>query len=162
MDLAMNEDVSRDEIARLALPVRLVLVDPPAGVDFGIQRGRGSAFETAFVQQRTRGDIVFDFSITVVGDGKSGSPDFRGPFVQGPRAARFVYVGVGTFAGQIDSCWSRRMKVQLQGITWPLVRQATSRSGARLVARIPGTGRDGGPSCATVKLLGEWRTIGDS
>ena len=27
------------------VPIRLVLIDPPAGVDFGIQRGRGAQYE---------------------------------------------------------------------------------------------------------------------
>jgi uncharacterized protein DUF5990 len=45
--------------------IRLVLVDPPPGVDFGIQRGAGTDYESVFVQQRKRGDVSFDFSLTV-------------------------------------------------------------------------------------------------
>ena len=52
------------------LPVRLVLVDPPSGVDFGIQRGRGAEYETVCVQQRTRGDVCFDFFLTVADNRK--------------------------------------------------------------------------------------------
>jgi Family of unknown function (DUF5990) len=43
------------------VPIRLVLVDPPPGVDFGVQRGHGREFETLFVQQRRQRDIFFDF-----------------------------------------------------------------------------------------------------
>ena len=139
--------------------IRLVLVDPPAGVDFGIQRGAGTDYESVFVQQRKRGDVSFDFSLTVVDNRKDGLPNFQGPFAQGPPAGRFIYVDVGTYAGQKDTQWSRRMKVPLQGVTWPLIRKAMSKSGYKLSARIPGTGKDGGPNCATVRLIGEWQVI---
>ena len=47
------------------VPIRLVLIDPPAGVDFGIQRGRGAQYEAVSVQQRKRRDVSFDFSLAV-------------------------------------------------------------------------------------------------
>jgi len=140
------------------VPFRLILVDPPADVDFGIQRGRGAQYETLFVQRRTQRDISFDFSVAVAGSGRNGLPNFQGPFVQGPPGGRFIYVDVGTYAGQKDTCWSRRMKVPLDGVTWTLIRKA-ARPGHRLSARIPGTGKDGGPSCATVHLLGDWQVF---
>ena len=139
--------------------IRLVLVDPPPGIDFGIQRGRGAQYETLFVQQRTQGDISFDFSLTVSESRKDGMPNFQGPFAQGPPVDRFVYVDVGTYAGQKDTHWARRMKVPLEGITWALIRKAISKQGSRLSARIPGKGKDGGPNCATVQLLGGWQII---
>ena len=137
--------------------IRLVLVDPPAGVDFGIQRGAGTDYESVLVQQRKRGDLSFDFSMTVVENRKDGLPNFQGPFAQGPPAGRFIYVDVGTYAGQKNTRWSRRMKVPLQGLTWPLIRKVMDKPDAKLSARIPGTGKDGGPNCATVKLLGTWQ-----
>ena len=141
------------------VPIRLVLVDPPPGIDFGIQRGGGAQYEILFVQRRKRGDVVFDFSLTVADNRKDGLPNFKGPFAQGPLASRFIYVDVGTYAGQKDTPWSRRMKVPLQGITWPLIHKAMSKPEHKLSARIPGTGKDGGPSCATVQLLGDWQVI---
>jgi hypothetical protein len=56
--------------------IRIILVDPPAGVDFGVQRGRGAKYETLQVQRRTRGDIVFDLSLTVNDSRKDGPPNF--------------------------------------------------------------------------------------
>jgi uncharacterized protein DUF5990 len=142
------------------LPIRLVLVDPPSGIDYGIQRGSGAQYETLFVQQRKKkGDVIFDFSLAVADGRKDGLPNFKGPFAQGPPTGRFIYVDVGTYAGQKDTPWSRRMKIPLQGITWALIKKVTSKPGHRLIARIPGTGKDGGPSCATVKLLGNWEVI---
>lgn len=141
------------------LSIRLVLVDPPPGVTFGVQRGGGIRYETLFMQQIQHGDVTLDFSLTVTENRKDGLPDFKGPFVQGPPASRFIYVDVGTYAGQIDRPWSRRMKVPLQGITWALIRQATSKTGNELLARIPGKDKDGGPNCATVELLGHWEVM---
>ena len=143
------------------VPIRLVLIDPPAGVDFGIQRGRGAAYEAVFVQQRKRGDVSFDFSL-VVADGQAhGRPNFMGVFAQGPPARRFVYTDVGTYAGQKDTSWARRMIVPLEGITWELIQKTVRKPGYRLSARIPGTGKDGGPNCATVQLLDGWEVIPD-
>jgi hypothetical protein len=140
------------------LPLRLVLVDPPANVDYGIQRGRGSKYEAMFVQQRTRGDVGFDFSINA---SKSGAPNFSGDFVQGTPARRFIYVDVGTCAGQKNTPWSRRMIVLLNGITREQINKAL-KPGHRLSARIQGTGKDGGPSCATVPLIDGWNVIKDA
>lgn len=139
------------------LPIRLVLVSPPTGIDYGIQHGRGADYETRFVQQAKDGDVIFDFSLIVSDNRKDGLPNFKGPFAQGPPVSRFIYVDVGTYAGQKGTPWSRRMKIPLQGITWALIKQVVSKPGHALLARIPGTGKDGGPSCATVQLLGSWQ-----
>ena len=100
-------------------------------------------------------DLVFDFPITVEDKGRGAPPNFLGPFAQGPADGRFVYVGVGTYAGQKDTPWSRRMKIPLAGISWPLIRRVLDGHG-RVGVRIPGTGKDGGPNCATVRPLGPW------
>jgi hypothetical protein len=141
------------------VPIRLVLVDPPRGVDFGIQRGSGARYETMFVQQVKKRDVIFDFSLTVTENQKDALPNFKGPFVQGPPVNRFIYIDVGTYAGQKGTEWSRRMKIPLQGITWGLIKKAMSSPGQRLLARIPGKARDGGPNCATVNLLEPWDVI---
>jgi len=141
------------------LSVRIILVDPPADVDFGVQHGRGAKYETLQVQKRTRGDIVFNFSLTVNDSRKDGLPNFTGPFAQGPPDGRFLYLDVGTYAGQKDTPWSRRIKIPLKDITWPLVKKATATAGLALAAKIPGRGRDGSPSCATVKLVEAWQVV---
>jgi hypothetical protein len=143
------------------VPIRLVLIDPPAGVDFGIQRGRGARYETVLVQQRKRRDVSFDFSLAVADSRKDGQPNFMGTFAQGPPARRFVYIDVGTYAGQKDTSWARRMIVPLERITWELIQKAVRKPGYRLSARIPGRGTDGGPNCATVQLLGGWEIVPD-
>jgi hypothetical protein len=140
------------------IKIRLVLVNPPVDVAFGIQKGHGAKYETVLIQLGGKGDLQFDFEL----DLKSASgraPIFVGPFAQGTATDRFVYIGVGTFAGQADSVWSRRIKIPLSGITKTLVREVLSKQGHRLVARIPGTGRDGTPSCATTRILDAWKVV---
>jgi len=139
------------------LPIRLILIDAPAKIDYGIQRGRGANYETILVQQRKRGEVTFDFSITVSDNGKS-APNFGGDFVQGTPARRFIYIDVGTYAGQKNTPWSRRMIVLLKDITRAQINRAL-KPRHRLSATIQGTGKDGGPSCATVPVLGGWKVI---
>jgi hypothetical protein len=132
-----------------SVTLRIVLLQPPADVDFGLQSGRGSAYETVQKQRSAGSDLAFEFETSV----KEG-PDFTGPFVQGPKSERFVYIDIGTYAGQVDTPWSRRLKVPLKGITHAMI-------DARVVleARIEGTGRDGGPTCATPKPFGGWSPV---
>jgi hypothetical protein len=137
------------------LPIRIVLGAPPKGVTYGIQRGRGAAYEVDFAQQPTRGDITFEFALTVA-KAKGSGPNFLGEYVQGPTGRRFIYVDVGKYAGQSQTPWARRMIIRLDDVTWPLIEKAT-KPGKRLEARIAGTGDDGGPSCATVRPIGGWK-----
>jgi hypothetical protein len=66
----------------------------------------------------------------------------------------------GKRAGQANSCWDRRAKVSLKGITPQLIAAVKQQPGAHLEARIAGTAADGGPACATVPLLeGGWRVV---
>ena len=143
---------------RLELPIRIVLIEPPAGVTYAIQRGRGSNYIPESPHQPIKGDVVFDLAITVVD--KAGSPNFLGEYVQGPAGRRFIYVDVGKYAGQHNAPWARRMIIRLDEVTWALVDKAT-KPGKRLEARINGTGSDGGPSCATVVPIGGWRVVAE-
>lgn len=126
--------------------LRLTLAKPTAGVDFALQKGRGRPFTTEQHQRSLGRDLKFEFPVTVK-TGKDGAPDFTGPYVQGSAGERFFYINIGTYAGQTETPWNRRLKVPLYLIGWEAIE-----SGRVLVASIPGTARDGGPSCAY-----EWR-----
>jgi hypothetical protein len=135
------------------LALRITVLDPPPGVTFCLQRGKTDLVPPA---ASTSNSLSFDFSVRVRQD-SSRAPNFLGPFTQGPPQARFVYVNSGTLAGQADSCWTRRGKVPLSGLSWELIEQAIA-SNSALEARIAGTAKDGGPACATVPLLdGGWQ-----
>ena len=140
------------------LRLRIVLQEPPAGVDFGLQKGKGSNYETVLKQRSTTKDLHFEFTVGLKTSAKSPVPDFSEPLVQGPPGQRFVYLDIGTYAGQKDTCWSRRLKVPLSGITWDMIRRLDG-SRSILEARVPGTGKDGGPNCATVTPFGGWKPV---
>jgi hypothetical protein len=139
------------------IPIRIVLVAPPSGVDFGIQEGKGSDYTTLQKQRSKGADLCFEFTVTVKDNRDDGLPNFLGQVVQGPAIGRFIYIGVGKHAGQTDSCWERRIKTPLTGITWEMIQSVAGDSTQILEAHIPGTGKDGGPSCATVKPVREWK-----
>lgn len=143
------------------VPIRIVLIEPPPDVLFGVQRGRGAKYQTESAQQCQRGDLSFDFSIVVSDNRTDGAPNFLGDFVQGPASRRFVYIDVGTYAGQQGTHWSRRIIIRLDGIAWPLIRKVQAQPGYRLAAAIPGRGKDGSPNCATVSISEGWRVVKD-
>ena len=142
------------------LTLRVVLQEPPSGVDFGLQIGRGADYKTVKKQGSHGKDLHFEFSVTVTAANRKAAPDFRGPVVQGPAGRRFVYIDIdiGTYAGQIDTPWSRRLKIPLIGITSEMIDRVSVDGRTVLEARVPGTGRDGGPACATVKPFDGWKT----
>ncbi len=129
------------------LTLRIILERPTADVDFGLQSGHGNAWEITQKQRSTGKDLKFELTMTVKPGRNDSLPHFSGQFVQGPAGDKFVYINIGTYAGQTNTPWSRRLKVPLSNITWEMIK-----SGRVLVAHIPGTGKDGGPSCAS-----EWR-----
>jgi hypothetical protein len=134
------------------LRLRINVHHPVPGVTLRMQRGRDQLVEPAGT---TRDCTTFEF--TVRAGVRNGRPNFLGDFTQGPTDARFVYVNAGTCAGQHDTPWSRRAKIPLVGLSRKLI-DAALRSGGVLAVDIEGTGRDGGPCCATVEPLGDgWR-----
>jgi Family of unknown function (DUF5990) len=135
------------------LPLRITVVYPPEGVTFRLQRGQGGKADLVPPIQASGDRLSFDFVLRVAADQPNGQPNLRGPFAQGPPDRRFVYVNSGTLAGQADSCWTRRAKVHLSGITRQMIEQVLSDPEAVLEARIWGLAGDGGPACATVPIL---------
>jgi Family of unknown function (DUF5990) len=137
------------------LPIRIILEAPPAGVDFGIQKGNGNQYETIQKQRSDKNDLCFEFKISVK-ENKSSLYNFTGPYVQGPSNERFIYVDIGTAAGQLSSVWTRRLKIPLRDISTETINQILADSSLVLETKVPGTGKDGGPNCATVKPFTGW------
>lgn len=139
------------------LPIRIVVRKPPPGVAVQVQRGPS---ELVAPSRRTSETLAFDLTVRLGRPQGDGRPNFLGPLVQGTPTDRFVYVNAGSRAGQSDSCWDRRAKVKLGGITWDLIEAVRRQPGAVLEAQIAGTAGDGGPACATVQLLEPgWRIV---
>ena len=130
---------------------RLTVIPPLDGVVYKMQRGKDELIEAT---RSSRKQLVFDFVLSVSFD--EAGVNFTGPFAQGPRSERFVYLNSGKRAGQSDTEWDRRAKIHLRTISRTLVEKALS-TDALLETSIDGIGRDGGPACATVPLLHPWR-----
>ena len=145
--------------SEIVVSLRIALLDPPPGVDFGIQVGKGNDFKTIAVQRSKTGNLTLECTITVKGNRAYGPPNFAGPIAQGPPTGRFIYIDIGKSAGQFDSCWQRRIKIPLDGITWDMIDSVLDAPDRLLQAKIPGTGKDGGPICATVKPIDGWKLV---
>lgn len=132
--------------------LRIVVLAPLPGVAMMVQDGKDKLLPPLEASAEA---LLFEFLISV--DISSGSPNFLGRFAQGPKDARFVYVNSGTYAGYSHSCWGRRAKVSLMSITREQIEKAVS-GNAVLETRFPGVGKDGGPTCASVKGI-EWKVV---
>ena len=126
--------------------LRLIIDDPVPGVRYSLQK------DDMPFEPRTAGDgpLAFELPVTLHPDGR-----MTGPFVrrEGPQR-RFVYIRIGTSAGDHASAWSRRAKVDIHTIPAALLVP-----GARLEVPLPGPARDGSPACATVRPVREWRPV---
>ena len=129
--------------------MRLVIDRPVSGVAHSLQDKKSGPVD---VKTSKAGEaLAFDFPIRI-GAGRK----FYGEHVrsEGPER-RFVYIAIGEQAGQKGSPWSRRMKIDIHGISQALLDKAIG--GKVLEAIITGTGKDGTPACATVAPAKPWR-----
>ena len=140
------------------LPIRIILESPPTGVDFGVQKGKGNQYETILKRRSNKDDLCFEFKI-LVKEPQKPLPDFSGPYVHGPLNERFIYINIGTSAGQVNSAWNRRLKIPLRDISFETINLLLADSSFTLETKIPGTGKDGGPNCATVKPFPGWHLV---
>ena len=139
----------------MGLSLSIILTKPTAGVLFGLQEGSGNPYNTIHKQLSTGDDLQFHFTVMVKGDAqKDAEPKWSGPYVQGPSGSKFVYIDIGTYAGQHNTHWARRLKIPLTGISWQLLQSL--KPSQQLEAIVPGVGKDGGPNCATVKPFDGW------
>ena len=140
----------------MEVKLKIILVSPPPGIDFGLQKGSGSIYETIQKQRSASHDLCFELSVELKGDRqKDPAPDFKGPFVHGPVNGRFIYIDIGALAGQAGQlAW--RLKIPLVGITWTMLDKVGLNHAACLETKVPGTHKNGGPNCATVKPFDGW------
>lgn len=136
--------------------LRIILEEPTAGVDFGLQKGRGGDYETIQTQRSKGRDLTFELAVRAKDPGRHSPPNFLGPFVQGPTGERFVYIDIGTYAGQTGTGWSRRLKIPLRDITWQMIEDVVEGK-AFLETHVAGSAKDGSPNCATPKPFAGWK-----
>ena len=135
------------------VPFRVVVDKPLSGVAMRVQRGKDELLDPT---STLAGAIAFEFEMTV--DINGDRPNFLGKYAQGPKDARFVYVNSGTYAGQHATCWSRRAKLSLMTITAKQLAEVVDDRDRCFETVMPGVGRDGGPTCASVKGI-EWKVV---
>lgn len=160
---AQASESTSEKIIRL----RIICVSPPQpakyGAEFGMQDNSSTAHWTLHSgRTQPNGDIHFTCECRVRPQAKTGAPGFLGLFTQGPADGRFLYLSwrpAGWLPGTPESAapvWVRRMKIHLSSITWEQVDECVRKNGV-LETVVQGTGRDGGPACASVPLEGGWR-----
>jgi hypothetical protein len=154
------------------LRLRVVCQRPPQpeqyGAEFGLQDNSSAAHWVIHAGRAfPNGDLHFECECRVRPQKTSGGPNFLGPFVQGTPSQRFLYLSWRPRhwrLGQPEPAggtWFRRMKVHLKSITWEQIEEVKKLNGV-LEAVIPGTGRDGSPSCGSVPLAGgRWQVKKD-
>ena len=135
----------------MPISLRITLLSPPPRVSFCVQ-GR----DRALLDRQTSTGADLSFDVTIHAERVDGAPRFFGDVTQGPPSGRFIYVCSGTLAGDMGSCWTRRAKVPLGEISWSAVEAVAQGRARRLETSFEGTTKDGGPTCATVKLRGGW------
>ena len=139
------------------ITLQIILTRPTPDVLYALQKGSGNNYETVQKQMAASDDLSFKFTIKVKGDrSKDKLPKFSGSYVQGPSDNKFVYIDIGTYAGQTNTIWSRRLKIPITGITWEDIDSLTRNQNSIMETHVPGTGKDGGPNCATVKPFEGW------
>ena len=134
------------------IAVRIIVKRPLAGVSMMVQRGKDELLPPS---SKSSDQLVFDFELTV--DLTEARPNFLGKYAQGSKNERFIYVNSGTYADQ-HSLWGRRAKISLMDITGEQVQTVVSNAGMILQTEFEGIGRDGGPTCASVKGI-EWKIV---
>ncbi|RIV19915.1 hypothetical protein DYU11_23650 [Fibrisoma montanum] len=136
------------------LAIRIILEKPAVGMLYGVQKGSGNSYETLHKQLADSGDLVFNLSLPVK-ENKDGRLVLHGPLIQGPSTERFLYLDMGSYAGQTNAPASGRLKVPLPEIT-DQIEQAV-RDGRVMVTTIAVTkDKDGSPTTGTVKPFGGW------
>jgi len=140
------------------LPFRIIMIDPPSDVDYGIQEGSGSVYETIQKQRSIGKSLTFYFEVRI-GESTDDAPRFLGKVVQGTPSERFVYIDIGTYAGQKDSVWARRLKIPLRGISNKMIDKVMSDPNLIFETTVPGFAKDMGPNCGTVKPFEGWKIV---
>lgn len=136
-------------MADTPITLRLTIADPVPGVHYSLQK-KDAVFDPRIA---TDAPLSFDVPIRLTDDGR-----FLGDFVRREgKDRRFVYIRIGQSAGQHGTPISRRAKIDIHDIPPDLLAQA--RAGRTLEIVLPGRGKDGSPTCATVRPLEPWRAL---
>src|SRR5690606_6148830 len=136
---------------RIEIRARIVIERPVPGVLHSLQE------DDAPLDPKTSKNgepLAFEFPLRIERPAHA-PPKFFGKQVRREgKERRFVYIRVGTSAGQHLSPWTRRMKIDIHDIDPALLDAAAA--GGVLEGTIDGTAKDGSPACATIRPV-TWR-----
>lgn len=142
------------KVADSNVTLHLSVLTPPKGVAHCLQ---GKDGENVDIRMSTGKTMEFEIPARLE-VGKTAWR-FLGDYVRTEgKTRRFIYVAIGQGAGQKDTMWSRRAKVDLPEVTPAMTRRAMAAGGLVLDGRYEGTDKKGEPSCATVKVT--WKVRG--
>ncbi len=131
---------------------RLTVTDPVKGVALCLQGKDGVNVD---LRMPTGHDLVFEVPARL-GEGKGGWR-FLGDHVRVEgKTRRFFYVAIGQGAGQKNTHWSRRAKIDFPDVT-PAIVKAAAKGGLVMDATMAGADKKGEPACATIKLISPWK-----
>ncbi len=133
------------------IPIRIRVLRPMPDAGMKVQRGKDELLAAVASSDK---ELVFEFEISA--DLSDAAPNFLGKYAQGPKSDRFVYVNSGRYAGNPFTQWDRRAKISLMNITGDQVRAVAADPKLVLATEFEGVGRDGGPTCASVKGI-KWK-----
>ncbi|QDZ09000.1 hypothetical protein FPZ24_02335 [Sphingomonas panacisoli] len=127
--------------------MRIVIDNPVPGVLHSLQTGDTGVLDPK--RSKAGEPLTFDFPVRI-----APGPKFFGDQIrrEGP-TRRFVYIRIGQSAGDHASEWSRRMKIDIHDTPQALLDRAMAGKGV-VELTVDGTGKDGSPACATVKVTG--------
>ncbi len=92
-----------------------------------------------------------------IGKQVDGSPNFLGPFAQGPAQHRFFYLSWGVMREDLRFEMFRRAKIHLSHLRWEHIQKATSQ-GTPLEVTLKLTGTKGDPVCGSLRGASiEWK-----
>ena len=140
VDLAMVRKNQRE------IAMRIVIEQPVVGVLHSLQNKNDGPLDAK--SSKAGESLAFDFTVRV-GPG----PKFFGDQVrrEGPER-RFVYIRIGQMAGDPNSLWTRRMKIDIHDVEEDLL-DAACNQGRPVEISIRGMGEDGTPACASVRSV---------
>jgi hypothetical protein len=132
------------------ITLRLTIEDPISGAHYSLQNKKSEPVGAVIAGSAP---LSFDVHVRI-----APGPRFLGEFVrsEGP-TRRFVYIAIGSLAGDLAPSWNRRAKIDIHDLPPRLLDEALA--GQVLEARLPGRAKDGGPACATVAPIGSWRVV---
>ena len=154
---------SNEKIVRM----RIVCVDPlehtKHNAIFGVQDKKRVEHEGV---KQSNGDIHYDIEVRAKCDvvdsinrfdlPETKKPNFLGPWTNGTRDKRFLYLSWKSINPKNPSPWTRRMKIHLSSITWEQVEEVDRVEHGALEVRVAGRDYEGAPACGSVSLGEGW------